>query len=165
MVEANVRAEALVALGKALKQESDGKAMRRDLIRELKKPLAPAVAEIKAGLMSISSGGLPADGQPMRRTVARRIATQVKLSGRLAGVRVRARKTPELRGFANAAKRLNSPKGFRHQVFGSNRWVVQFGRPNYFDDPLTERRAEFRQGVLDTMQATAQRIADNSTRG
>lgn len=157
--------EALRALGRALKEEEDGKAMRRDLIRELKKAIAPAVAEIKSGLMSIGSGGRPSEGEPLRSAVAKKITTQVKLSGFAAGVRVRARKTPGLRGFAHAARRLNSPKGFRHRVFGSNRWVVQYGNPRYFDDPMTERHNEFRRSVLGAMEDTAQRIADNTKRG
>lgn len=161
----NVDAEALVALGRALKQEADGKAMRRELIRELKKPLASAVAEIRSGLMSISSGGLPGDGVPLRAAVAKRIVSQVKLSGFAAGVRVRARKTSAVRGFTNAAKRLNSPKGWRRRVYGSNRWVVQHGRAHYFDDPLDGRREEFRRGVLEAMEATAARIAGNAKRG
>ncbi|WP_189243175.1 hypothetical protein [Planobispora rosea] len=165
-MEISADTEGLKALGRALKTEADGKAMRRDLIRELKKPLVPAVAEIKSGLMAMSAGGLRPGGEALRTAVARRIRPEVKLSGFRAGVRVKARKTPAARGFANAPKRLNSAKGWRHPVFGHrDRWVVQFGRPDYFDDPLRNRRADFRQAVVEAMESTARRITDTTERG
>ncbi len=153
--------KALVSLGRALKSEADGKALRRDLIRNLRKPLAPAVAEIKAGVMAIPAHGLPAKGEPLRPAVARKIATQVKLSGRAPGVRVKARKTEAVRGFRNAPKRLNSPKGWRHPVWGNRGapWVTQIGRPHYFDEPLEHRRPEFRHAVVQAMEDTARRLS------
>lgn len=159
-VHISIEHRALQELGRALKRESDGKQLRRDLIRELKKPLAPAVAEIKAGVMAIGSGGLPpGEGEPLRPAVTRRIRAEVKLSGYATGVRVRARKTEAVRQFRNAPKRLNSPKGWRHMVYGNrDRWVVQLGNPNYFDEPLEKRRREFRTAVLRVMEATARRI-------
>jgi hypothetical protein len=158
-VELSIEQRALLELGRALKREADGKELRRDLIRELKKPLAPAVAEIKSGVMAIGAGGLPpGEGEPLRPAVVRRIRAEVKLSGKAIGVRVRARKTEAVRGFRHAPKRLNSPKGWRHPVHGSDRWVVQFGNPGYFDEPLEGRRGEFRHAVLEAMEATARRI-------
>ncbi|GIH98091.1 hypothetical protein [Planobispora takensis] len=165
-MEIRADVDGLKALGRALKKDADGKALRRDLIRELKKPLVPAVAEIKAGLMSMGAGGLRPGGEALRTAVARRIRPEVKLSGFRAGVRVKARKVPAARGFANAPKRLNSSKGWRHPVFGHrDRWVVQFGRPDYFDAPLRDRRDDFRQAVTEAMEATARRITDNAERG
>lgn len=159
-VELTIEHRALLELGRALKREADGKEMRRDLIRELKAPLAPAVAEIKSGVMAIGAGGLPpGEGEPLRTAVVRRIRAEVKLSGKAIGVRVRARRTESVRGFRHAPKRLNSAKGWRHPVHGNtNQWVVQFGNPGYFDRPLEHRRGEFRNAVLQTMEATARRI-------
>jgi hypothetical protein len=159
-VQLTIEQRALLELGRALRREADGKELRRDLIRELKKPLAPAVAEIKSGVMAIGAGGLPpGEGEPLRSAVVRRIRSEVKLSGHAIGVRVRARKTEAVRGFRHAPKRLNSPKGWRHPVHGHrNLWVVQFGNPNYFDRPLEGRRSEFRSSVLEAMEATARRI-------
>lgn len=158
-VELTIEQRALLELGRALKRESDGKELRRDLIRELKKPLAPAVAEIKSGVMAIGAGGLPpGEGEPLRTAVVRRIRAEVKLSGKAIGVRVRARRTESVRGFRHAPKRLNAAKGWRRPVFGTDRWVVQFGNPGYFDRPLEGRKPEFRAAVLQTMEATARRI-------
>jgi hypothetical protein len=159
-VELTIEQRALLELGRALKREEDGKQLRRDLLRELKKPLAPAVAEIKSGVMAMPvHGGIPpAGGEPLRPAVAKRIRSEVKLSGKAIGVRVRARRTPAVRNFAHAPKRINSAKGWRHRVYGSDRWVVQMGNPGYFDEPLEERRGEFRRSVLEAMDATARRI-------
>lgn len=152
--------KALQALSRALKRHADGKELRKELIRELKRPLQPAIAEIKAELMTIGQAA-PVKGQAsLRRAVARRIRPVVRLSGFHAGVGVRARKTPTARGFSNAPQRLNSARGWRHPVFGDrNRWVVQFGRRDYFDGPLERRRAEFRVAVVDAMERTARKIA------
>ncbi|GIH69440.1 hypothetical protein [Sphaerimonospora thailandensis] len=165
MIELSADQEALQALGRALKQEADGKALRRDLLKELKKPLAPAIAEIKSGLMSIGSGGLPSEGEPLRASVGRKIRAEAKLSGFGTGVRVKARRTPAVRGFANAPKRLNSRKGWRHRVYGRDVWVQQVGKPGYFDDPLRGRKAQFRTAVLQAMNDMAARIAANAKKG
>lgn len=157
--------EELKALGKRLKAEEDGKALRRDLIRHMKVPLKPAVAEIKAGVMGMRSRGNPADGQSLRKAVARRITAEVKLSGKRAGVRVRGRKTPAVRGFQNAPQRINRAKGWRHLVFGREPWVGQVGKPGFFDDPLSGRKEEFRRAVRQAMEDTAARIAGRAGKG
>lgn len=160
VVKLTVDQKALVALGRALKAEADGREMRRDLIRELRKPLAPAISEIKAGVMAMPSAGLPvAEGPPLRASVARRIRPEVKLSGRAPGVRIKARKTENVRGFRNAPKRLNSPKGWRHPVWGRDVWVQQLGQPRFFDEPIERRRGEFRGAVVRAMHDTARRLS------
>lgn len=151
--------EKLLRLGRALRKEADGKAIRKDLIKNLKDPIKPAIVEIKAGVMSIPTSGIPVHGESLRRAVTKRIRPEAKLSGRAVGVRVRARKTPAVRNFANAPKRLNSPKGWRHRVYGRDVWVTQIGKPHYFDDPLIKRRAEFKRAVRRAMKDTARRIS------
>lgn len=160
----HVDGEALRVLGRALQSEADGKQLRRDLIRELKEPLKPAIAEIRSGVMSLGSGGIPHAGESLRRGVARRVTSEAKLSGKFPGVRIKARKTPGLRNFANAAKRLNSPKGWRHRVYGRDVWVVQLGKPHYFDEPLSGRHQVFRRAVEQAMERTARRIAQRAGR-
>ncbi|GIH29095.1 hypothetical protein Aph01nite_74050 [Acrocarpospora phusangensis] len=164
MIELSADQQALQALARALGREADGKKLRRDLAKELRQALQPAVGEIKAGLMSIGSGGLPADGEPLRPAVARKIKAEARLSGRQTGARVRARRTEAVRGFRHAPKRLNSAKGWRRPVFGTGLWVVQLGKPGYFDDPLERRRGEFRTAVHKAMEDAAARIAASTQR-
>lgn len=157
-VELSVEQEGLQALARALSEEADGKKLRRQLATELREASQPAVSEIKASLMSMSSAGLPSDGEPLRSGVAKKIKAEARLTGRSTGARVKARKTQSLRGFANAAKRINSRKGWRHRTFGLDVWVRQIGKPGFFDDPLEDRRDEWRRAVLAVMEKTAKRI-------
>jgi hypothetical protein len=64
------------------------------------------------------------------------------------------------RGFDNAPKALNNPKGWRHRVFGRDVWVEQRATPTEWFDRATRRRHEqLRDAVLETMQRMAERLA------
>lgn len=158
-VQLSVDQQALQALTRALKAEADGKKLRRELAKNLRQALDPAKGEIVAGLMSVGSGEVQAEGEPLRTAVAKQIKAEARLTGRSTGARMRARRTPDVRGFTHAPKRLNSRKGWRRRIFGTDRWVVQLGKPGYFDDPLERRHGEYRQAVLDAMEDLAKRIA------
>ncbi len=159
MIRLSTDVEGLHALTRALRAEEDGKRMRRDLTTRMRKALAPAVAEAKAGIMAMSSRGLPAEGPPLRTAIARQIKAEARLSGRMAGARVKAKKRSMPRGFANAPKRTNSGKGWRRRVYGRDVWVRPIGRPGWFDDPMQRNATQYRAAVLDAMEATAKRIA------
>jgi hypothetical protein len=155
----SVTADDLRDVGTALKYEEDGARLRRALTKELRTAVAPAVAEAKGRVMAMGTAGLPHAGEPLRAAVARRVTAQARLTGRSAGVRVRASKKGMPRGFANAPKRLNAAGGWRHPVFGdADRWVDQTGAPGWFDDPLRARRAEYRQAVERAVKDMADRI-------
>ncbi|WP_433232407.1 hypothetical protein ACQP2H_10545 [Micromonospora sp. CA-248260] len=162
MIELSTDQKALQALGKALKQEADGKKLRRDLAREMRQALEPAKAEVRSSLMSMQSGGLPVDGPPLRTTVLKGLKAEARLSGRSTGARLRIKRTPGVRGFANAPKRLNRANGWRHKVFGRDVWVQQEGQPGYFDRALKSNAAKYRKAVLEAMEKTARRIARNT---
>lgn len=147
----------------ALRREADGKDLRKELIRSTKKALDPAVTEVKGAIMAMSSAGDPRVGPPLRQTIASRIRAEVRLSGRASGARIRAKKTPSIRGFANAPKRTNRTAGWRHQVYGGG-WVHQTGRPLWFDNEMKHNRAEYRRAVLDVLEDMARRIASRSRR-
>ncbi len=158
-VDLNVTTEGLQALGRALGAEADGKALRRDLAKDMRKALAPAVDAARSELMSMGSHGLPRQGEPLRRAVAKQIKAEARLSGRSTGARIKARKRGMPRGFDNAPKRLNSNKGWRRQVFGRGAWVQQMGRPGWFDDTVARDVARYRAAVVAAMEAAARRIA------
>jgi hypothetical protein len=140
-----------------LRAEADGKVLRRELRRDIKEALAPAVEAAKTSILSMSTGGLPHDGDSLRRAVAAGISTQIRMGGRASGAYIRARKIT-LRGFRNAPKRLNSPKGWRHPTFVAEVWVTQMGKPNWFDQPLREHQGEYREAVLKAMDNMWARI-------
>jgi hypothetical protein len=153
-----IKPDTLIALGRALKAEDDGKQLKKDLLRNLRQALKPVQDEVKREINSMGSHG-GEHGMALRRTVARKVVVQTRMSGRSAGVRLIAKKTPGLRGFRNAPKRLNSKKGWRHPVMGDREdWVHQMGKPDWFDGPVRARRSEFRKAVADVLDEMADRI-------
>lgn len=160
MIELSADTQALQALAKKLGAEADGKKLRRDLAKEMRGALAPAVAEAKSGILSMSSGGLPHDGPPLRAAIARQIRAEARLSGRATGARVRAKKKSLPREFKNAPKRTNSRKGWRRRIYGRDVWVQQKGEPGWFDDPMKRHRREYRAAVLSAMNSAAKRITE-----
>lgn len=157
--ELSIEQHGLQAIARALKKREDGKELRRDLARNLRAAADPVITDIKSSLMSMPTKGIDPLGAPLRPAVAKNIKAQARLTGKATGVRIRARKTPNIRGFANAPKRLNQKRPFRHPVYGNReKWVPQLGKPRYFDDPINERRDEFRRAVLDVMEDTARKI-------
>jgi hypothetical protein len=150
---------ALKRVAMALRQESDGKALARDLGKNIRKALAPAVAEARAGIRSMPSAGLPVEGGGLRQAIARRIRAQAKLSGRYPGARVRVTKRGMPREFQLAARRTNRRKGWRHPVYGNTDvWTRQLGKPGWFDDPMRRGRPRYRAAVLAALNESARRI-------
>lgn len=158
-VELTIDQQALQALNRALKSEADGKKLRRDLGKNIRQALEPAKAAVRSELMGMGTSGLPVAGPPLRATVLGNLKAEARFSGRATGARLRIRKKGMPRGFANAPKRLNQKRGWRHKVFGRDVWVTQVGKPDYFHRPLRHRKDEFRAAVLQAMEDMAQRIA------
>ncbi|SCL43262.1 hypothetical protein GA0074692_6794 [Micromonospora pallida] len=102
-------------------------------------------------------------GEPLRQAVAAGVESMVRLDGRRAGARIRARKTPDVRGFASAPKRLNARRGWRHPVGGNyDVWVTQVGRPGWFDDTLRPLRPRLRAAAARVLDDRARRISRRS---
>ncbi|WIM97841.1 hypothetical protein ACTOB_001395 [Actinoplanes oblitus] len=157
--EWRVTADDLRDVGTALRLEEDGTRLRRALTKELRTAIEPAVAEAKGRILAMGSAGLSHRGEQLRGAIARRVRAQARLAGKAAGVRVRVGKTGMPRGFANAPKRTNRHKPWRHPVFGNtNTWVAQTGSPGWFDDPMREHAAEYRAAVERVITDTADRI-------
>lgn len=158
MIELSVDQEALQSLAKRLGAEADGKRLRRELAKDLRQALEPAKQEIRAGLMGMSTAGLPVAGPPLRTIVLSKLKAEARLTGRSTGARLRIRKKGMPRGFDNAPKRLNRRSGWRHQVYGRDVWVQQVGEPDYFDRPTRQHKAQYRAAVLKVMNEHARRI-------
>lgn len=162
-VEFSTEQEALRSLNRSLKNEADGKVLRRDLSKNMRGAVEPVVSEIKAGVMAVGHGGMATQGEPLRPAVAKKIKAEARLTGKQTGARIRARKV-KVRGFENAPKRLNQTKGWRHPVFGGGAWVTQMGNPNYWDDPIDDKKDEYREAVIEAMDDMAGRIVSNVRR-
>lgn len=158
--ELSVDQRDLQIVGKALKDEADGKALRRDLMREMKAAVAPLQSETRAAVLAIPSQGGPRDGAPLRQAIAASIRTETRFSGRSTGVGVRARGRGMPRGFRLGARALNRTRPWRHKVFGRDVWVFQTpSRPQWFDNPARRRQPEMKTAVRRSLDEMAQRIA------
>lgn len=143
---------------RALDDEKDGKKLKAELVRNLEDALQPAVEEARSNVMAYQTGGLPHEGEPLRSAVAAGVSAYVRLGDKPI-VGIEAKKTGMPRGFANAPKRLNERRGWRHPVFGTGKWVTQLGAPGWFDDPIQRRKATYKKAVQKALQGVADRIS------
>jgi len=154
-----ISADDLADVATALRYEEDGLRLRRQLAKELRQAVEPAVASAKAQIMSMGSAGLAHEGEPLRSAIARQVKAQTTLTAKSAGVRVRVSTRGMPRGFRQAPRRTNRDN-WRHPVFGNRDvWVTQRGKPGWFDDPLNARRAEYRTRVERAVSDMAARIS------
>jgi hypothetical protein len=151
--------EGLDQLARALKAEEDGKQLRKELAANLREALKPGAEQAKGsimGMISLHSHPAPA----LRSSIAKKIRPEVKLGGRWSGARVKAFKTKNVRGFPNAPKRTNNPRGWRHPVWGNREvWAHQRGKLEWFDRAFAGREAMYKQAVHEAMEEMARRIA------
>lgn len=167
----SVEQKGLRELRDLIKAEEDGAQLRKELLAALRGVIAPAVDEIKSGAATGKRGGSiakpgkdykgSASAVSISAAIARGVGTQVRLSGAMVGVAVKASKRGMPRGFINAPKRFNA-KQFKHKVFGRNVWVEQSGAPGFFDNPIAQRRADYRAAIIAVMEAMSARIASRS---
>jgi hypothetical protein len=159
-LDVSVSVDGIQALGRALSAEADGKALRKELAKNMRGALNPAADRAKTGIMSMRSEG-HTSGPGLRTAIAKKIRPEVKLGGRWTGARVKAKKTPGLRGFANAPKRTQRPGGWRTKDWNGS-WRTQVGKFDWFDRAMAGRDDVYKQAVLDAMEAMARRIADRA---
>lgn len=152
----------IVAVGKAIKAEADGKLLRRELVKAMRQTATPLVGDLKTSARMIPSDGLTRS-QPLRQAIEASIKPTARLSGASTGVSVRARQTPGVRGFKMAARRMNK-ESFRRRVFGGDEWVVQVGDPGWFDNTVKGRRDGIKRDVLQAVERVTALLASR-TRG
>ncbi|MET9965455.1 hypothetical protein ABZZ80_05890 [Streptomyces sp. NPDC006356] len=153
--------EGLDALVRAIRAEEDGKALRKELAKNMREALKPGAQQAKNSIMAMVSvkGATPA----LRTSIAKKIRPEVKLGGRWSGARVKAFKTKNIRGFPNAPKRTNRASGWRHPVYGNRDvWVEQRGKIEWFDRSFRGRENIYNQAVAQAMEDMARRIADRT---
>lgn len=169
MIRVSVDQKKFTELIARLDEEVDGKRLKRELARNLRIAVRPAVEKVKAGAMEIKRGTSdatrPSKKNPVEDSavslgaaIARGIGVSVRTRNKSASVTIRAKKAGMPRGFINAPKRINA-KSFRHPVYGRGGWAVQVGKPGFFDDPLSHGRREYREACIRAMKDMANRIA------
>ena len=151
--------ERINELAKAMRAEFRGAQLRKDLIADLRLAVAPGVSAVKEKLRAWPHDGVSVADPALTPYLANRVRTQVRLTGEKTGIRIRIPKTPSIRGFNRAASSLNSARGWRHPVFGKDRWVQQISPlPGYFDDTLNEGKPLYRAAVLRALAKMERRI-------
>ncbi|WP_274031492.1 hypothetical protein [Streptomyces sp. MMBL 11-1] len=160
--ELTVTHEGLTALVRAIRREEDGKLLRKDLAKNMRDALRPGAATAKSSIMGMASSGT-GTGPGLRAGIAKKIRPEVKLGGRWTGARVKAFKTPGLRGFANAPKRTNRRDGgWRTLTYGREPWRTQTGKRQWFDEAFENDSDRHLAAVHEAMEDMARRLADRA---
>lgn len=160
LVDVTVSREGIQALTRAIRAEEDGKELRKQLAKDLRDALKPAADQAKAGIMAMHASG-SRSSPALRSSIARKIRPEIKLGGRWTGARVKARKTLNVRHFANAPKRTQAAGGWRAPSWGRS-WRVQHGRTDWFDHAMEADAARYRAAIHDAMEAMARRLAQRA---
>jgi hypothetical protein len=165
-VHFTVDQRALQTVTRALKEQEDGKQLRRELAKNIREAVKPAMAQARSNLMAVSTVGSASATPALRTTVLGQMKAQARLSGRATGASVKVRRRGP-RGFELAARRLNRSKGWRHPLFGNTRvWVKQVARPvEWFDRAMRDSKDDGRRAVVAAAAEMARRIANRSRKG
>jgi len=160
VIELTVDTSQIKRLAARIRSEEASKQLRKDLIKDIRIAVTPAVSAVKAKLRAIPHESIAHPSPALGSYLAARVRPQVKLSGWSAGVRVRIGQTPNIRGFKLAARRLNSTH-WRHKVFGREVWVEQQSPiPGYFDDTLNAGKDQYRAAVYTAIRRFAARLGE-----
>lgn len=152
----------LRAISNALKAEEDGKQLRKELTRNMREALKPGATDAKSAIMSMASA-TPHGGPALKSSIARKIRPEVRITGKFPGAKIKAFKTPNLRGFTNAPKRTNRASGWRHPVYGNREvWAQQHGKAKWFDRAFEGQDGHYRRAVQFALADMVNRIASRS---
>jgi hypothetical protein len=118
-------------LSRDLRREADGKALRRGFVKEVRKEVQPIQAAVKAAYRSAPSKGGPRPHGSLRSKLAKATTTEVRLTGRRAGVtlRVAGKKMPS--GEGRLPKLYEGEAPWRHPAFDTDTWVQQQPNPTF----------------------------------
>lgn len=145
-------------ISRALSAEEDGKELRKELTANMRNALKPGAARAKSGIMAMASS-TPHPAPALRSSIARKIRPEARISGKFPGAKVKAFKTPNIRGFANAAKRTNRSSGWRHPIYGNREvWVHQHGKTKWFDHAFEGREGDYRSAVQNALAHMINRV-------
>jgi|SRR6185369_209755 len=166
--EVEVDAQTLKRVVTALRKESDGKELARDLRRNLRVVVQPALEAARAAILTMPSQSVR---QPsLRASVAKQTKIVVRTTGRHPGISIVSSKKGMPRGFRNAARHLNAKGGWRHPVYQRispagkeiNVWVRQIGKPGWFDGTIRPFKQPAKEAAAAALREAARRIEERS---
>lgn len=152
--------EQMGKLKRAMAEASNGKAMKRELSKKLRGIMNPLVAEQRARVLRLPSKGH--QGQSMRQAVARQTKAATRWAGRDMGVQIiqRARSMP--RDFRMAGRMFNREEGWHPKTLGGEQLHQQVRPANWFDAPVTGKRAEVGRQVHAALVEAADKIGESA---
>lgn len=139
--------------------------LRKQMNKQIRAEARPTVAALKSAVLSVETevpgAKRPARGARstnLRVRIARAIQVKLTTSGWRSGVRIRVdgTKLGEQRALPKA---LDSPRGWKHPVFGDrNVWVAQRGEP-WWGVTIEPRVPGMRRRMQDVIERVARQIA------
>lgn len=163
------------ALAKKLRGKKEFRKKLRTKIADAGKPVVQDVKQAVMALQVTSHGGGTAQRKAfavgkakterakasaakrdtgLRRSIASAVGVQITAKG--IRIRVSGSKLPPSQ--QSLPRHLDSPKGWRHPVFGNkSNWVDQKGGP-YFAETIKKKAPAFRRAVLEAMDEVARDI-------
>jgi len=136
-------------VNKQLRQQADGKELRKELSGGLREALNPIRDEVKAAYRAQPGyrGRRTRPGPPLRNLLAKATRVEVRTTGKLAGARLRVdgRKMPA--GMRSLPQMWEGSKRWRWPVYGDRRhWAQGRARPT-FDRTVEPHEDEARRKV------------------
>lgn len=143
-----------------MNEATTGKALKRELSKELRGIMNPLVAEQRRRVLALPSRG--GHTQSMRQAVARQTKAATRWSGKNVGVQViqRARGMP--RNFNMAGRMFNREEGWNPTTLGGETVHQQIRPAGWFDDVTTGVRPDVTRRVRHALEQAADKIAESA---
>lgn len=137
------------------------KKLQTALRRNIRRVAGEAAAAVKTEVVSHPGRtvGRRRQHKGLRSNIAAGVAVKV-MTGNRSGVAIVASSKALPAGDKSMLYAWQSKKGWRHPVFGTDKWVAQQGRP-YFVGPILARQPRIRAAVEEAMQEAAQSLKGN----
>jgi hypothetical protein len=130
----------LKAVSRALRQQADGKQLRRQLVKELGGIARPLASKVRAAWRAAPSHGHQSatrgrrEQPDLRALLSKATRSQVRLTGKDAGVRIRTdgrKLSSGMRALPTYAEGTKRP--WRHPIYGNrNAWASQRSFPRFY---------------------------------
>jgi hypothetical protein len=145
----------------AMAAEQDGKLLKRDIAKQLRKISGPLATKQRASVRALPSKGH--SGPSMRQAIARQVRVATRWSGRDVGISViqRARAMP--RDFNMAGRAFNREEGWNPTTLGGETVHQQAVPTGWFDNHTEGIKPEAAREVRTALQQMADRIASRAS--
>lgn len=159
-----VRSDDLADLVKALRQVENGKELIKQLRKDTRKAMQPAIPAIRSAVKKTPSKGESAQrGRPgLRKSTARATRLQVKINTKMAGVTVRVDPKKMPKGMHNLPAYLNGDAPFQNwrvRNFGGEEFRAQRAHP-YFNEVIRRYQPAGVRAIQESMESMRKAIEE-----